>query len=407
MRELHIVRVAEQFPPSRGGLAPGMLALSRAQHDRGHQVTVITRDCPESRTWDQELPFRVIRVPGRSLFHFGWQATAVIRNLPDRVDIIHCHGPAAAAVLCRKRRGDSPVVLTLHTVRRYQYGLFKNLQGIVASFQNTTGLRVEKSPRLYHRLSPRLIWELLAERYMCRRADHLALVAGYFAPLVAAYYGVSASKCSVTYNGSEFTQADTHSRAEAKASLGYDAADRLITYIGRLDWVKRAHLLVQALPMILEAEKHARLLLVGDGDQRRDLEILVAKMGLNDTVRVFGWVPHNELQRVYRSADCLCLPSIWEGFPKVILEAMSMQVPVVASDIPANREILLGGELGCLVNNPDPASWASAVNALLANPVQAVLRAERASRLLDERYRWSHVAERLDSAYETLLRFNR
>lgn len=243
----------------------------------------------------------------------------------------------------------------------------------------------------------------MLERYMCRRADHLALVAEYFGPLVEDYYSVRSEKYTVTYNGSEFRKPTLVDAREVKSPLGFDEGHRIILYAGRLDWVKRAHLLVQAMPRVLEDETRARLLLVGDGDQRADLEELVVAMDLEEHVTLTGWIRHQKLREIYGFADCLCLPSIWEGLSKVLLEAMSLRLPVLASDIPANRELFEEGQYGYLVDEPSAACWATVLSRVLGNPADANARAQQAAELVEKRYRWSHVAERLDAAYEGLV----
>jgi glycosyltransferase involved in cell wall biosynthesis len=244
----------------------------------------------------------------------------------------------------------------------------------------------------------------MLERYMCRQADHLALVAAYFRELVVSFCGVSSDRLTVTYNGSDFQNLASCEKERARSSLGIGKDEKLILYVGRLDWHKRIHLLIQAMPAILERVGNARLLLVGEGDQRRDLECLIKRLDQDSYVLLCGWIEHRGLQEVYYAADCLCLPSIYEGLPKVILEAMSVGIPVVASDIPAHRDVLYGGKAGFLVEKPDPACWASTLCEVLANPGEANRRAQQAAELVEERYRWAHVAERLDEVYKRLVK---
>ena len=403
MSGLNVVRVAEQFPPLQGGLSPAMLALSLEQHRRGHRVTVITRDFGQRVHADGALPFAVIRLRSRSLMHFGWQAAEVLRRLPERPDIVHCHGPAAAPILLRRRSGDPPVVLTLHAVRRYQYGLYRDLHQLARSVERVTGAPVRNPPRNYTARQPRIAWELWTERYLCRKADHLALVAEYFGPLLAEYYAVPPEKCTVTYNGSDFHPGSVLDGGAARASLGLPSDAQVILFVGRLEWQKRIQLLVQAMPSLLSLVEQARLLVVGGGEQREDLQHLVRVLGLQERVQLVEWVEHGRLRDFYRAADCLCLPSIWEGLSKVLLEGMSVGLPVVATDNVSNREILRGGQVGFLVGDPTPDGWASALCDVLRNPDAARSRAASASRLVNERYRWNHVADRLDGAYRRLI----
>ena len=390
---MHILRLAEQFPPVAGGLAPGMLALSQAQQARGHTVTLFTRAAPGSETFDSGLPFPVRRLPARSLLHLGWLAYDALADLPFQPDIVHGHGPAAAAFLLRRRRQGPPVVVTLHSLRRYQYQLYRHLDAVVEAYRRSTGLPVLQPPRPFRAWSPHVLRELWLEGLICRRADHLALVAAYFLPELAAY-GVSPQKCTVVYNGSDL--------GAAEATVGHQGGRRVI-FIGRFDWHKRAHLLVQAWPLVQRHAPDAQLWLVGDGEQRADLQNLVAALGLENSVSLPGWLPHSQLAQVYAQAACLCLPSVAEGLSKVVLEAMSLAVPVLASDIPANREVLADGALGRLVSQATPSAWAEAILDTLNQSALAQTRAQQAQSVVRARYRWAHVAERLDALYAHLL----
>lgn len=395
MTSLQIIRLAEQFPPVPGGLAPGMLALSQAQQARGHSVTVMTRAAPDSLSLDAGLSFPVQRLPASSLLQLGWRAYTAMTRLPAPPDIVHGHGPAIAAFLWRRRRDTPPVVVTLHSLRRSQYALYRRLEDVVEEYRRTTGLPVLRPPRPFRPWSRHVVRELWLERFICRRADHLALVAAHFMPDLAAY-GVAPARTTLIYNGSAF--GDPAHPAEAG-----EAERQRVVFIGRFDWHKRAHLLVQAWPQVQRHFPMAQLWLVGAGEQEADLHNLAAALSLDDAVHLPGWLTHAQLRQVYAQAACLCLPSMSEGLSKVLLEAMSLAVPVLASDIPANREALADGALGDLVAAATPQSWAEAILALLTQPSPARQRARQAQAIVRQRYRWDHVAERLDAAYARLL----
>lgn len=393
MLPLHIVRLAEQFPPVPGGLAPGMLALSQAQQAHGHVITLFTRAASAAAEQDARLSFPVQRLPARSLLQLGWRAYDAIARLPSPPDVVHGHGPAIAAYLWRRQRAMPPVVVTLHSLRRTQYARYRHLGEVVDEYRRTTGLPVLRPPRPFRPWSLHVVRELWLERFICRRADHLALVAAHFVPELA-IYGVAPQHTTLIYNGSDFSLAD---------GIGGETRGQKVVYIGRFDWHKRAHLLLQAWPQVQRRFPTAELWLIGAGEQWDDLHNLTAALGVGDAVQLPGWLPHAELRQVYAQAACLCLPSMSEGLSKVVLEAMSLAVPVLASDIPANRDVLAGGALGDLVAEATPAAWAEAVLNFLAHPGPAHQRARQAQAVVRQHYRWAHVAERLDAAYARLL----
>ncbi len=404
MKSWHIVRVCEQFPPAPGGLAPGMVALANAQQAHGHQLTVITRAAPNSEQVDQTLPYRVIRLPAASLLHLGWQAQAVIRRLPIAPDVIHGHGPAIVPLLLHRGRWPTraPIVVTLHTVRRYQFSLFRQLAETQRLVEGALGRPVRQPPPNYAPWSWRVQREWLWERIICRRADHLALVAAYLGPQIMAHYGVEGDRWTPIYNGSIFEP--TAAGAAGFKPVPAMGGEGVMMYVGRLDWFKRVHLLVLAWPQVRQTCPTARLIVVGKGEQATDLRDLVTALGLEESVTFIDWLDHAQLATLYRQAAGVCLPSVSEGLSKVLLEAMSVGTPVLASDIPANRELLADGRYGYLTPAATPAAWAEAMLAVLSEPTTAQAQARAAQAVVEERYRWSHVAGRLDEVYRQVLR---
>ncbi|MFX0135859.1 MAG: glycosyltransferase family 4 protein, partial [Candidatus Hodarchaeota archaeon] len=184
---MKICRICEQFPPAKGGLSPGMLDLSLAQHERGHDVTVITRSSNGDSKFDSKMPFKVIRIQSMRIFDFSWKAYNTIKGLSSKPDVVHAHGPVAFFYLMRRNRFDPPLVFTMHVVRKYEYSLFQDLPEMVRNFEKRMGWRVINKPRFYGKLSF-LVWkEYFLEKYICKRADHLVVVAKYFIEQVHRY----------------------------------------------------------------------------------------------------------------------------------------------------------------------------------------------------------------------------
>ncbi len=142
---------------------------------------------------------------------------------------------------------------------------------------------------------------------------------------------------------------------------GYRGA-RIMT-VGRLKRVKNHALLIRAFAKVSEIQP-ARLMIVGDGELRDELEALIAELGLGGKVVLPGFV--NDPTPLYRSADLFVLSSNYEGFGNVIVEAMACGVPVVSTDCPAGpSEILENGRFGTLVPVGDVDALASAMMSAL------------------------------------------
>jgi glycosyltransferase involved in cell wall biosynthesis len=121
----------------------------------------------------------------------------------------------------------------------------------------------------------------------------------------------------------------------------------------------------------------ANLLLVGDGHLRGSLQRQVNTLGLGNRVFFLGELSSTEVRRLMHACDVFMFPSLSEAMPMALLEAMGAGMPIIASDIPANRELLQ--DCG-LVLPPDPQRFASAALRLLAKPREAAVLGERAAR---------------------------
>ena len=262
-----------------------------------------------------------------------------------------------------------------------------------------------KKPNSYNFFLPTIQKELLLDKYIFRNVNHLLVVAEYFGRQIQHYYNISAEKITVSYNGSSFkAEQKDDSGQVGVGEITVEPDDRVILYTGRVDWVKRVHLLVEAMPEVLTKYPTAKLVIAGTGDQFADLKCLINKMNLKDAVIMPGWVEHNIVRQLLYRTDCFCLPSYWEGLSKSLIEAMSVEVPVVVTNNLSNKEITQNGKYGWLVDEPTAENWAEVICKVLGGGTEVEAKTNAALSLLDKKYRWHHVAERLGSVYENLLK---
>lgn len=158
-----------------------------------------------------------------------------------------------------------------------------------------------------------------------------------------------------------------------------------LLYVGRLRIRKGVEVLLEAVGSLRESYPEMRLLIVGDGEQRKSLERMSSSLGLAGTVEFLGRREPREVRRLLGRAGALVVPSIYEGMPLVILEAMERGVAVVASAVSGIPEVVVDGETGWLVSPEDPDQLALALSHLLDDPVEAARRGaagrQRVSRL--------------------------
>lgn len=390
MKFLSICRICEQFPPAKGGLAGGIHAMTQAQHEMGNEITVIAPYHPGSESFDCRQKFPIIRVPAKRTFDFGIKAFNEYRKLRNQIDIVHTHGPSAILWATLKRKTKPFLVHTVHSVRRYQYLQYDRY----LSVRNSTEQSVSNSYKCWN---PYIAKELFLEQFVLKRVDHLCLVADYFKEQLAIHYGIKPEKTTTVLNGSAFNFDVSIVDRDRNALKG-----AVVLFVGRFDWHKRIDLLIRAHSLVIQKKPHCQLILVGDGEQRSVIEALIEKLRLQKNVMLTGWIEASELNDYYQIANCLCLPSIVEGLPKVLLEAMSVGVSIIASDNLAHTELLRNGKFGCLVNSAMPEKWAEAILDTISEPPVVRLRIKASMNLLDNLYRWHHVAQRTQNAYEKL-----
>jgi glycosyltransferase involved in cell wall biosynthesis len=186
-------------------------------------------------------------------------------------------------------------------------------------------------------------------------------------------------------------------RAESARSTGRGATDVVIGSLGRLTEQKGYDLLVRALPTLA----HARLVLVGDGPQRGDLERLARELGVADRLTITGWV----LDAPSRLAgfDVFALPSRWEGMPLGILEAMHAGLPVLATAVGSVDEVVADGDTGYVVAPEDLDSVVDRLRRLIAAEALRSRMGERGRDVARELYSDVAMARRYEAVYQGLV----
>lgn len=154
--------------------------------------------------------------------------------------------------------------------------------------------------------------------------------------------------------------------AKTRAGLALPVRSRPLLCVGRLVPVKGQAVLLQAWPSVLTREPMAVVLLAGDGPDREALRAKAAALALGDSVRFLGF--HEEIPSLLACAEALVLPSLNEGFGMVLVEAMAMGKPVVATAVGGVPEVVLHGVTGLLVPPADPEALATAILRLLGDP---------------------------------------
>ncbi len=214
--------------------------------------------------------------------------------------------------------------------------------------------------------------------------------------------GVPASRVEHIYNGvdSERFAPRAGPRAPIAGSPFTEPDLFIVGTVGRLDAVKDQANLVRAFVLAVrqsvDAARRLRLVLVGDGPLRGEIEAIIRAAGVEPLVWLAG--ERADVAEIMRGLDCFVLPSLAEGISNTLLEAMATALPVIATHVGANSDLMEEGRSGRLVPRADPQALADALLAYLADPKRA-RRDGRAGRQIVER-RFS--LERMVSDYEAM-----
>jgi len=163
-----------------------------------------------------------------------------------------------------------------------------------------------------------------------------------------------------------------------------------LLWTGRLVYQKGLDVLFNALEGLKDLSW--TLTLVGDGPQRLELETMVQEKGIADRVSFKGWLERGELSQYYQESNIFVFPSRHEGMPNAVLEAMASGLPIIATEIAGNEELIIPGKTGLLVPSEDPGLLAQALTDLLTDPTQRMQMGLAARKRVETHYTWDSVA---------------
>jgi glycosyltransferase involved in cell wall biosynthesis len=190
--------------------------------------------------------------------------------------------------------------------------------------------------------------------------------------------------------------------AGVRAELGMPADAPLVVFAGRLAPQKGVADLIAALDLLQHVLPEVRTLIAGDGPLRSELENLAHDFHLHGRVKFLG---HREdVPRLLAAADMLVLPSLYEGLPNVVLEAMQLGKPVVATAAPGTTEVVVDGQTGILVPLHTPVELARAMRAVLRDPELAGRLGAAGRARVESEFRAETMVERFAALYERLAR---
>lgn len=318
---------------------------------------------------------RYIRIPGKRAFPLqGFSMRLALRGLFERLketfgfDLIHAHTicPDGFAAAWLGHNLGTPVVCTIHggDVNVYPY---------------------------------RTRFSRVVTQQAIRGVDLLIAVSAELKERTLALE-TPKQDIRVIPNGVDLQQFAPQEKGLSRSELGLPQDKRVIVYASRLAKAKGLFFLLAAFKTVLERESDCLLILVGDGHYRQPIVREVAKLELQDDVIFTGYRPHAEVAKWMNAGDIVVLPSLTEGSPLPVYEALACGTPIVASRVGGIPEIITSDDYGLLVPPANSEALAEALLCALCkewNPQQI--------REYSTRYSWGNVANQLADLYGELL----
>jgi glycogen synthase len=385
---MRVLILSWEYPPLiEGGLARHVRKLAENLAHQGTDVHVLTRGSEESPAEEEVRGVMVHRVrePRRPrdlsefvawIEHMNSDMLAAGVELGDRwsFDVVHGHDwLVAVAGDHLAKRFRCPLVVTIHAT---EYGRHQGW--------------VDKHPQSHiHGV----------ERWMANRAERVITCSSYMREHVADIYGLDEDRVTVIPNGidpAELVPVD-----DLDALRGRFAApdEKLVLLVGRLVYEKGFQLALEALPPLIERVGDVRFLVAGSGTAEHELRAQATALGLDEHGTFLGWIGDDVLHSLYRIADLTVVPSIYEPFGLVALEAMASGCPCLVADTGGLREVVPSDEtVGLRFRSRDPQSLGAMAERLLTDgALRDRLVAEAQEHVLT--FDWADVARQARGVY--------
>jgi glycosyltransferase involved in cell wall biosynthesis len=240
-------------------------------------------------------------------------------------------------------------------------------------------------------------WRYWVNRWTIGLVDRVVAVSANVRNFCVSYIGLPSEKLVVIHNGVELPREPIPSPQEARAALGLPSEGPLVGAVSRLEPVKGIKFLIQAFAQV----DNATLVIVGDGPEHAALGELTGNLGIVDRVH---WAGHRrDVPYLLPALDVFVQPSLHEGMPNTVLEAMAAGLPIVATAVGGTPEVVVDGITGLLVPPRDPDRLAEAIVALLRDPNLRRTMGRSGRQRVAENFTVERMVEQTQKMYEQLL----
>lgn len=393
---MRILHCSWEYPPIvYGGLGRHVHALAEHQAQLGHDVVVLTQGSGDLPGEERIHGVRIVRVPQDAplvdlsetnlmawVFGFNSALTraGIALERDWRPDIVHGHDwLVAQAATALKDLFSTAYVTTMHATEagRHQGWLPTPLSKAIHSVE---------------------WWSTYQARRVITCSEHMRWE-------VQRLFDTPRTKTIVIPNGVD--PAHLRVRPAAMRQIQEKFGDVDIVFSGRLEWEKGVHILIEAMRRIRKSAPHTTLVIAGRGSTEDALRRDVRKYRLGKNVRFAGWLPEPQLHALVRRARVAAVPSIYEPFGIVALEAAALGTPLVVANSGGLAEFVTTGVSGRVVEPGDPDALAGALIDALRDVRTSRRMARQAKQRVVADYGWSAIAAQTAEAYSHAIRDER
>jgi glycogen(starch) synthase len=384
---MRVAMLSWEFPPLLvGGISPHVEGLSAALVRAGHDVVVLTLHHPDAPDDAVVNGVRVLRahhdLPWLPEDNFlarmastNHQLVQLVARLGDwRPDVVHAHDWLVAwAGDTLRALVAAPLVATIHATERGRNG------GHVPAYGQPAGINA-------------------TEWWLTYQARDVICCSGFMVDEVIGAFGLPPSKVHMVPNGVDAALWAPPTPAPARGGDG----PLLVTW-GRVQFEKGFHTAIEAIAHLRVDMPSVRLVVAGRGSYLADLQELAGRLGVSDAVHFAGFVPDDDLRAMLHRASAAIIPSLYEPFGIVALEALAAGAPLVAASTGGLAEILEGTGAAQMFPAGDAGALADRLRTLLTDPALAAASSAAGTALVHDRYGWDAIAAATVSVYEAQL----
>jgi len=381
-----ICLVTHFFPPHIGGIEKVADEQCRRLAKLGYQVSVLTSKTSKQNERHAEgikvFSYSILNIAERVGIPYPLLSFKAYKNFAEvikKCDIVHAHGHAYMSSYIASKVAEKykkPFILTQHnTFIDYQSWL-----NIVEHANDWTVGRV-----------------------VLKGSDRVITVSRKTMEYVLKL-GADMSKTSVMHNGVDTNFFHPMNREESRDKLGLPKNKTLILTIRRLVYKNGLDTFIESASLLTRDYPDLLFIVIGKGPNRKLVEKRVRKLGIDDNIRLAGFVPEKLLPLYYNAADYFVIPSSsGEGLPLVLLEAMACGLPVIATTVGGTPEIIEDMRNGVLVPPRNPKALAKTISKLLSNKELGLAIGKEARNTVEDKFTWEENVRRLQNVYDEFL----